>query len=67
MDVRGERLGHREHQRRGHELVPAVMTEEPVDALAVLQPGLAESQQDPVDAADLQRHVTGQDLRGRTR
>jgi hypothetical protein len=28
---------------------------------------LAESQQDPVDAADLQRHVTGQDLGGGTR
>ena len=66
-DVRGEPLGHRPHQRRGHELVPAVMAEEPVDALPVLQPRLAEGQQHPVDAADLQPHVTGQDLRGGTR
>ena len=66
-DVRGELLGHRPHQRRGHELVPPVMAEEPVDALPVLQPRLAEGQQHPVDAADLQPHVTGQDLRGSTR
>ena len=66
-DVGGEPLGHRAHQRRGHELVPAVVAEEPVDALPVLQPRLAEGQQHPVDAADLQRHVTGQDLRGSTR
>ena len=66
-DVGGEPLGHRAHQRRGYELVPAVMAEEPVDALPVLQPRLAEGQQHPVDAADLQPHVTGQDLRGGTR
>ena len=66
-DVRGEPLGHRAHQRRGHELVAAVMAEEPVDALPVLQPRLAECQQHPVDAADLQPHVTGQDLGGGTR
>ena len=66
-DVRGEPLGHRAHQRRGHELVPAVVAEEPVDALPVLQPRLAEGQQQPVDTADLQRHVTGQDLGGSTR
>ena len=66
-DVGSEPLGHRQHQRRGHELVPAVMAEEPVDALPVLQPRLAEGQQQPVDAADLQRHVTGQDLGGGTR
>ena len=66
-DVRGEPLGHRAHQRRGHELVPAVMAEEPVDALPVLQPRLPEGQQHPVNAADLQPHVTGQDLGGGTR
>ncbi len=66
-DVGGERLGHRPHQRRGHELVPPVVAEEPVDALPVLQPRLAEGQQQPVDAADLQPHVTGQDLGGSTR
>ena len=47
--------------------VPPVMAEEPVDALPVLQPRLAEGQQHPVDAADLQPHVTGQDLGGSTR
>jgi hypothetical protein len=67
MDVRGEPLGHRAHQRRGHELVPPVVAEKPVDALPVLQPRLPEGQQHPVDAADLQPHVTGQDLRGGTR
>jgi hypothetical protein len=66
-DVGGEPLGHRQHQRRGDKLVPAVLAEEPVDALPVLQPRLAERQQHPVDAADLQRHVTGQDLSGSTR
>ena len=66
-DVSGEPLGHRPHQRRGHELVPPVMAEEPVDALPVLQPRLPEGQQHPVDAADLQPHVTGQDLGGGTR
>jgi len=66
-DAGGEPLGHRQHERRGHELVPAVMAEEPVNALPVLQPRLAEGQQHPVDAADLQRHVTGQDLRGGAR
>ena len=53
--------------RSGHELVPPVVAEEPLDALPVLQPRLAEGQQHPVDAADLQPHVTGQDLRGSTR
>jgi hypothetical protein len=33
----------------------------------VLQPRLPEGQQHPVDAADLQPHVTGQDLGGGTR
>jgi hypothetical protein len=67
MDIRGEVLGHRQHQRRGDELVPAVLAEEPVDALPVLQPRLPERQHHPVDAADLQHHVTGQDLSGSTR
>ena len=67
MDVRGEPLGHRAHQRRGHELVPAVMAEEPVDALPVLQPRLPDCQQPRVDAADLQTLVTGQDLSGSSR
>jgi hypothetical protein len=66
-DVGGEPLGHRPHQRRGDELVPPVMAEEPVDALPVLQPRLPEGQQHPVDAADLQPHVTGQDLSSGTR
>ena len=35
-------------------------------SLPVLQPGLPERQHRPVDAADLQRHVTGQDLSGST-
>jgi len=43
------------------------MAEEPVDPLPVLQPQLPERQQHPVDAADLQHHVTGQDLSGSTR
>ncbi len=67
VDVGGEHLGHRVHQRRGHEQVPPVVAEEPVDPLPVLQPGLAEGQQHPVDAADLQCHVIGEDLRGGTR
>jgi hypothetical protein len=66
-DVRGEPLGHRPHQRRGHELVPPVVAEEPVDALPVLQPRLPERQQHPVHAADLQGHVPGQDLGSSTR
>jgi len=66
-DVGGEPLGHRHHQRRGDELVAAVTAEEPVDALPVLQPRLPDRHQHPVDAADLQRHVTGQDLSGSTR
>jgi hypothetical protein len=67
MDVRGEVPGHRPHQRRGDELVPAVLAEEPVNALPVLQPRLPERQHHPVNAADLQPHVTGQDLSGSTR
>jgi hypothetical protein len=66
-DVRGELLGHRHHQRRRCELVPAVVAEEPMDALPVLQPRLPEGQQHPVGAADLQHHVPGQDLSGSTR
>jgi hypothetical protein len=66
-DIGGEPLGHRVHQRRGDELVPAVLAEEPVDPLPVLQPRLPERQQHPVDAPDLQRHVTGQDLSSSTR
>jgi hypothetical protein len=66
-DVRGEPLSHRQHQRRRDEPVPAVLAEEPVDALPVLQPRLPERQHHPVDAADLQPHVTGQDLSGSTR
>jgi hypothetical protein len=31
-DVRGEVPGHRQHQRRGDEPVPAVLAEEPADA-----------------------------------
>jgi hypothetical protein len=37
------------------------------DALPVLQPRLPEGQHHPVDAADLQRHVPGQDLSSSTR
>ena len=66
-DVGGEPLGHRQHQRRGDEPVPAVLAEEVVDPLAVLQPRLPERQHHPVNTADLQRHVTGQDLSGSTR
>jgi len=66
-DVGGEPLGHRHHQRRGDELVAAVTAEESVDPLPVLQPRLPERQQHPVGAADLQRHVPGQDLGGSTR
>jgi hypothetical protein len=67
MDVAGEPLGHRQHQRRGDEPVPAVLAEKPVNALPVLQPRLPERQHHPVDAADLQPHVTRQDLSGSTR
>jgi hypothetical protein len=66
-DVGGEPLGHRQHQGRGGEPVAAVLAEEIVDALPVLQPRLPERQHHPVDAADLQRHVTRQDLSGSTR
>jgi hypothetical protein len=66
-DVGGEPLGHRMHQRRGHELVAAVMAEEPVDALPVLQPRLPDRHQHPVGAPDLQPHMTGQDLSSSTR
>jgi hypothetical protein len=66
-DAGGEPLGHRQHQRRGDEPVPAVLAEEPVDPLPVLQPRLPERQQHPVDAPDLQPHVTGQDLSSSTR
>jgi len=66
-DAGGEPPGHRQHQRRGGEPVAAVPAEEPVDALPVLQPRLPERQQHPVEAADLQHHVTGQDLSGSTR
>ena len=44
-----------------------MLAEEPVNALPVLQPRLPERQHHPVDAADLQRHVTGQDFSGSTR
>ncbi|HEU5219603.1 MAG TPA: hypothetical protein VFU23_13165 [Gemmatimonadales bacterium] len=66
-DAGGEPRGHRQHQRRGDEPVAAVLAEEIVDALPVLQPRLPERQHRPVDATDLQRHVTGQDLSGSTR
>jgi hypothetical protein len=56
-DLSGEPLGHRQHQRRGDEPVAAVLAEELVDPLPVLQPRLP----------DLQHHVTGQDLSGSTR
>ena len=39
--------------------VAAVMAEEPVDALPVLQPRLPERQQHPVGAPDLQPHMIG--------
>src|ERR1700684_4126050 len=39
-DAGGEPLGHRHHQRRGGELVAAVVAAESVDALPVLQPRL---------------------------
>jgi hypothetical protein len=66
-DVGGEPLGHRQHQRRGGEPVAAVLAEELVDPLPVLQPRLPDRQHHPVNAPDLQRHVTGQDLSGSTR
>jgi hypothetical protein len=66
-DTGGEPLGHRQHQRRGDKPVPAVLAEDPVDALPVLQPRLPERQHRPAGAADLQHHVTGQDLSGSTR
>jgi hypothetical protein len=66
-DAGGEPPGHRQHQRRGDEPVPAVLAEEIVDPLPVLQPRLPERQHHPVNTADLQRHVTGQDLSGSTR
>jgi len=66
-DAGGELRGHRQHQRRGDEPVAAVLAEEIADALPVLQPRLPERQHHPVDAPDLQRHMTGQDLSGSTR
>ena len=61
-DAGGEPPGHRQHQRRGDKPVPAVLAEDVVDPLPVLQPRLPDRHQHPVEAADLQRHVTGQDL-----
>jgi hypothetical protein len=66
-DVGGEPLGHRQHQRRGDKPVAPVLAEEVVDPLPVLQPRLPERQHHPVNAADLQHHMTGQDLSGSTR
>jgi hypothetical protein len=66
-DAGGEPLGHRVHQRRGDELVAAVLAEEPVDALPILQPRLPQRQQHPVGAPDLQPHMSGQDLSSSTR
>ena len=66
-DAGGEPPGHRPHQRRGGEPVPAVLAEELVDPLPVPQPRLPERQHHPVNATDLQPHVTGQDLSGSTR
>ena len=66
-DVGSELRGHRQHQRRGDEPVAAVLAEEIMDALPVPQPRLPERQHHPVDAPDLQHHVTGQDLSGSTR
>jgi len=62
VQLRGERLGHLPHQLRGHEPPAPVVTEEPVDPLPVLQPGLAQEQQHPVHRPDLEPYVTGQDL-----
>ena len=61
-DAGGEPPGHRQHQRRGDKPVPAVLAEDVVDPLPVLQPRPPDCHQHPVEAADLQRHVTGQDL-----
>jgi len=66
-DAGSELRGHRQHQRRGDEPVAAVLAEEIMDALPVLQPRLPERQHHPVDAPDLQHHMTGQDLSGSTR
>ncbi len=38
-----------------------------VDPLPLLQPRLPERQHHPVNATDLQHHMTGQDLSGSTR
>ncbi len=67
VDVRREHLGHRMHQRRGDIPVPAVMAEKPVDPRPVLQPGLAEAEQQPVHRADLEHHMIGEHLRGGAR
>jgi len=66
-DAGGEPPGHRQHQRRGDEPVAPVLAEEPVDPLPVLQPRLPDRQHHPVNTADLQHHMTGQDLSCSTR
>jgi hypothetical protein len=66
-DAGGEPPGHRQHQRGGDEPVAAVLAEEPADPLPVLQPRLPERQHHPAGAADLQHHMTGQDLSSSTR
>jgi hypothetical protein len=62
----GDRRRCRQHDSRSRLAPDAHRFRNQGHALAVLQTRLPESQQHPVDAADLQRHVTGQDLRGRT-
>jgi len=66
-DVRDKRPGHRRHQRRGGEPVPAVPDEERRDPRAVLQPGLVQVEVHPVDRLDLEQHVASEHIGGRTR
>jgi hypothetical protein len=67
VDVRREHPGHGQHQRRGHEPVAAMVAEEPVDAPPVLQPGLVEVDQHPIDRPDLEQHMVRQHLGRGTR
>jgi hypothetical protein len=57
VDRRDERPGHRRHQRRGRERVPAMVVEERRGALRVLQPRLVHVAVHPVDRLDLEHHV----------
>ena len=63
-DVGGEPLGHRQHQRRGDEPVPAVLSKKQSwIPCPYCSRGCRSVEHHPVNTADLQRHVTGQDLR----